>query len=42
MPYGNQFGPSGLMNYSPNIAGLGNDFYSGVGALYTNTNISPI
>jgi len=30
-----------LINFSPNIALANNDFYGGVGALYTNTNISP-
>jgi hypothetical protein len=40
-PYSQFLGNSGLMNFSPNIALANNDFYGGVGALYTNTNISP-
>lgn len=40
-PYSQYLGNNALINFSPNIALGNNDFYGGVGALYTNTNISP-
>lgn len=40
-PYSQYLGNNALINFSPNIALANNDFYGGVGALYTNTNISP-
>ena len=40
-PYTQYLGNNALINFSPNNNLANNDFYGGVGALYTNTNISP-